>query len=102
MEDPNNIKTQVESIEKFIKKNRKNMSKDDFDKKVKKEFMDFNLKYPALFEKTLEGTLDKKQFYYMLNMMGKISKDELTDHEASVQVGQVLVDKYVKPALNKE
>ena len=43
------------------------MSKDDFDKKVKKEFMDFNLKYPALFEKTLEGTLDKKQFYYMLN-----------------------------------
>ena len=32
-------------------------------------------------------------------MMSKVQNNELSDHDASVQVGQVLVDKYVKPNL---
>jgi len=99
MEHPEMIKMQVEEIETYIKKHRRKMKKDDFEKAIKNDFLDFNLKYPALFEKILDGTLEKNQFNFMLNMMSKVQNNELSDHAASVQVGQVLVDKYVKPNL---
>ena len=37
----------------------------------------------------------------MLEMTSKIKKNEISEREASIQVGQVLVDEIVKPSLEK-
>ena len=102
MEDPSIIKQEKEDIEKYIKDNKKRRKKnlEEFDKEIKIVYEDFYLKYPALFSKIIDGSLEKNQFNFMLNMMCKVKNDELSDHDASVQVGQVLVDKYVKPVLD--
>lgn len=102
MEDPGIIKSQVEEIENYIKKKKKNMTSEEFDKDIKLKYKEFNLTYPALFSKILDGTLEKKQFNYMLGMMSRVRNEELSDHDASVQVGQVLVDKYVKPLVDNK
>ena len=41
MEHPEMIKMQVEEIETYIKKHRKKMRKDDFEKAIKNDFLDF-------------------------------------------------------------
>ena len=104
MEEPSIIKQQVEDIEKYIKDNKKKRRKniEEFDKEIKVVYQDFYLKYPALFSKIIDGSLEKNQFNFMLNMMGKVKNEELSDHDASVQVGQVLVDKYVKPLIDEK
>ena len=102
MEDPSIIKQQVQDIEKYIKDNKKRKNAEEFDKEIKIVYEDFYLKYPALFSKIIDGTLEKNQFNFMLNMLGKVKNEELSDHDASVQVGQVLVDKYVKPLIDEK
>ena len=36
----------------------------------------------------------------MLGLAQKVKNDELSEHDASVQVGQILVDQIVKPQLD--
>ena len=38
---------------------------------------------------------------YMINMAEKVENKEMKEHDASVAVGQVLVDDIVKPSLEK-
>ena len=61
-----------------------------------KEFLE---KYPTLFEKLFEPNFDKAVLRYMLNQKGKMSSNKQTEHNASIKVGTMLVDKYVKPNL---
>ena len=41
-------------------------------------------------------------FNYMLNMLRQIEGGDVSEHAASVKVGEVLVDKYVKPLIDEE
>ena len=99
MESPKKIISDVAEIKSYLKKNRKNKN---LEENAKEEFKDFEYKYPVIFKKILDNTLDNEQFLMMMNMMQKMQDNELTEHDASVQVGQVLVDKYVKPMLEKK
>jgi hypothetical protein len=99
MESPQVIKNQVDAIEKYIKENKKRMSEKELQATLEVIYEDFNTEYPIIFKKILNGTLEKRQFSYMLAMLEKIKNNELSQHDASVNVGQVLVDKYVKPVL---
>ena len=38
----------------------------------------------------------------MLKQLENIQKGNKTQHDASVEIGQILVDKFVKPELNKK
>ena len=99
MENPNSVIAEVSEIKQYYKKNK---NKADFQENAKIKFKDFEYKYPIIFKKIMENTLNNEEFVMMMNMMRKIQNDELTDHDASVKVGQHLVDKFVKPMLNKE
>lgn len=46
-----------------------------------------------------EGDLNRLK--YMVVMAGKVQKNEVTEHDASVEVGTVLVDDFVKPCLKQ-
>ena len=55
--------------------------------------------YPELFKKVLEKE-DISHLSVMLNALDKMESGSLSQHQASILVGQRLVDKFVKPQLN--
>jgi hypothetical protein len=66
--------------------------------KVKHEYLFTNS--ATLFERVMQGDLNMQQLDYMLAMIDKVNSGS-DYHETSVEVGQKLVDIYVKPMLDK-
>ena len=56
---------------------------------------------PSIFEMHYEGKLDGT-FFEMLALKRRVEKGELTDDEASRQIGQQLFDRYVKPVIGDD
>ncbi len=55
--------------------------------------------YPQLFKKIVDGE-DLSPIRVMLTMLDKMSEGELTQHQASIIVGDKLLNKYVRPQLD--
>jgi hypothetical protein len=55
-------------------------------------------KYPTLFQYAVRTDFDVKQFEMMMSMLDKMGAG-MTQHQASIAIGQKLVDKYVKPMI---
>lgn len=73
----------------------------------KKEKAFYIKKYPLFFErcpvlsnKLFEPDFDSTMLSYMMEQKSKIFQNEFSEHEASVNVGTNLVNKYIKPLLN--
>ena len=45
--------------------------------------------------------MDMNRLKFMLNMINKVNNNEITEHNASVQIGEKLVNEYVKPMIDK-
>ena len=106
---PRNLKAdEVEEIVKSIilERNRRNelglLLQEDFTNEMKVKWSDFSEKYKELFSQAVEGILEPVMFNYMLNMLTQIEGGDVSEHAASVKVGEVLVDKYVKPLIDEE
>ena len=56
---------------------------------------------PSIFEMHITGKLDGT-FFDMLALRRQIEKGEVTEDEASRQVGQKLFDRYVKPVIGDD
>jgi hypothetical protein len=56
--------------------------------------------FPTIFEMHIEGKLDQT-FFDMLKMRRRVELGEITDDEASKQVGQQLFNRYVEPVVKK-
>lgn len=76
---------------------------------ILKVIFDAEIKYlttiqavPVLFFKVTvdKDSFDIDQLNKMLNVRNRMESDDLSMHDASVSVGSILVDKYVKPHLN--
>lgn len=52
--------------------------------------------YPTLFLKACEPGFDQAQLRVMLSLLNRMGDGSLTQHQASMIVGQRLVDRYVK------
>lgn len=81
------------------KKIDRHLSNEEFTNKLKNKYQKLQENFPSIFEKTLLGTLELKRLEFMLKMIGDIKNKKVTKHEASVVVGQELVDNIVKPKL---
>lgn len=68
------------------------------DIEIKAALGDFVEKYPQLFQMAVEPRFDERQFNLMLGLLDKMAGG-MSQHQASVIVGQSLVDKFVKPAI---
>lgn len=69
----------------------------------KKEKPFYEEKYPEFFEtmpvlssKVFESNFDKNILQYMLQQKQHMDDSKTTEYDASVKVGTILVDKYVK------
>jgi hypothetical protein len=67
--------------------------------KIKNENKKLFDEFPTIFNMHMNGKLDQT-FFDMLQLKHKIEKGEMTEHEASVIVGQKLFNKYVDPVIN--
>jgi len=86
-----------ENVNQIIRMNKEGRSKED----IKTIFPEFVEQYPGLFEMILrpEG-FDTKTLSFMIQMLGNMANGKASQHEASIQVGQHVLDTYVKPQLN--
>ena len=67
---------------------------------IKSVFPDFAEQFPQLFEMVLRpGGFDEKSLALMINLLDKMGSGQTSQHQASIKVGQHLMDKYVKPNL---
>jgi hypothetical protein len=57
----------------------------------------FHEMYPTLFLKMFEANFDFNNFQTMMGLLNRMGDKSLTQHQASVIVGQRMVDKYIKP-----
>jgi hypothetical protein len=88
----------------FIRKNVqqvREMSRLGHDKEtIKTVFPDFSEQYPQLFDMVLRpGGFDEKSLGLMINMLDKMGAGKTTQHQASIKVGQHLMNEYIKPVL---
>jgi hypothetical protein len=68
---------------------------------IKSIFPEFAEQYPGLLEMILRpGGFDERSLGLMINMLDKMGAGQTTQHEASIKVGQHLLDSYVTPQLD--
>jgi hypothetical protein len=68
------------------------------DLQIKEALGNFVQAYPTLFQYAVRTDFDVKQFEMMMAMLDKMGAG-MTQHQASIAIGQKLVDKYVKPMI---
>ena len=85
--------------EALIKNGRKN----ELLKKYSTKYGKLQLRYPALFNMVLDTgkDFDLQQFHMMIGMIERVRNKQVSEQEASIQFGQKMVDKYVKPKLDE-
>ena len=86
------------SMRKYKSLKRSNPA--EYRKKVSEENDLLYNRFPTIFEMHIEGKLDDT-FFEMLKLKRKIETGEMTEHDASVMIGQKLFDRYVGPVVNK-
>lgn len=94
-----NPKDRMKYVRERIDEVRRLRSLGQNDIEIKAALGDFVEKYPTLFQYAVEPKFDMKQFEQMLGMLDKMGNG-LSQHQASIGVGQILVDKYIKPVIH--
>ena len=89
------IRSNVQQVKRMVNEGR--YSIDD----IKAIFPEFSEQYPNLLEMlTRPGGYDERSLNLMINMLDKMGAGRASQHEASIQVGQHLLNTYVKPELD--
>jgi hypothetical protein len=67
---------------------------------IKKTYAEFAEQYELVFNMiTRPEGFDERALQMMINMLDHMGAGKISQHEASVNVGKVLVDKFVTPQL---
>ena len=103
MFSPENILTTV----KQIKQDYDSLpSSDDTKQTLMEKYPEFSAQYPALFQLVFNPVdnweKDVERLTQMVALASKVKSNKITQHDASVQIGTELVDKYVKPKLKSK
>jgi len=105
METSTEIKKQVDQLLKFCSK-RENLIKrrddiDSYKQLCMTEFTTMHSKYPSLFFCIVENptTFPYYRFSEMLSYKEKIEKEEITENDASVQIGNKYFREFVKETI---
>ena len=75
--------------------------KDTMRNKMQTEYPYIFEKFPSILNIALRESYNYDRLKFMLNASAKVTSNELSERDASIQVGQILVDEIVKPMLKK-
>ena len=88
------VRKSIQQI-KAMKASTVGYTKDD----IKSGFPEFAEQYPGLFEMVMKPSYDEKSLSLMINMLDKMGAGQTSQHQASIRVGQHLMNEYVNPVL---
>ena len=104
MFSPEKILENVKSLKKDYDELKGSMDTEDIKRKLMDKYIDFSGQYPALFSLVFnpvdDWEKDLTRLTQMVQLATKVKDNKISQHEASVQIGGELVDKYVKPKLS--
>jgi len=80
-------------------RNLKNTDIREYTKKLIEENQALHFNYPSIFAMHMEDKLNET-FFFMLNQKRRIEKGEITEDQASKEVGQRLFNRWVSPVIN--
>ena len=100
---PNKIRSEVLNLSTDSRKWKaqreyNGISKDNFEESMKIKYNYLYSKSTTLFDRCIIGDINMDQFNYMINMLEKVNSGQ-NYQQASQEVGQKLVDIYVKPLI---
>ena len=86
---------------------RKNMNKEDFNldsfkENMKTKYSELFSNYESIFNISLTHSYNYSRLSNILDLHQQVKNNEISQHDASVKVGQLLVDDFVKPVLNNQ
>jgi hypothetical protein len=82
----------IKSIVKAIQATNVPNKKEYFENK----YSNLKQKYPKLYEMACsDEPMDMSNLDYMLSMLAKMKEENMSQHDASVNVGQFMYDKYI-------
>jgi hypothetical protein len=84
------------------KSDYKSMSFEDFKNQMGKEHNELHSSFNFIFNRAVSGNLDTNVFTYMIKKAKAVQKNKMSNFDASKQVGQKLVDTFVKPSTDKD
>ena len=86
---------------KSNKKFKKN-NDETFKAEMEKTYNYLNNNAKSIFNLCLSGKMDIQILYYMINQVENIKNNNISSYDAAVKVGEKLVEKIIKPKLNKD
>lgn len=87
-----------EAIVNDICKNT-NMNEKEKQEYYSKKYEVLYSRYPHIIKKACEPKFDVDRFLWMLSMVDNVNMNNITKHDADIKVGELLVDKHIKPKL---
>ena len=97
MLDPDKVKADVDGIKAARAVNT--LSNEDFETAMTAKFPYLAENAKTLFSRCCTGEMDDAKISYMITMMRKVISGKKSEHDASVNIGQRLVDEYVMPLI---
>jgi 4-hydroxy-3-methylbut-2-en-1-yl diphosphate synthase IspG/GcpE len=95
------IQSLVRDMDDSKKKHKalKTTDKAKYLEKLTEENQTLHFNYPSIFELHVDDKLDAT-FFYMLNQKRRIERGEITEDQATKEVGKKLADRWVAPVLS--
>ena len=100
------IMTYINAMQDFIRKDSniqlKKENPEEFEKKLEENFGVLKEKYKAVYDKAKVelSVKDYNILKMMLNRIDMMDKDNISEYNASAQVGQELFNQYIKPMID--
>jgi hypothetical protein len=69
------------------------------DSEIREHVGAFATEYPILFEYALKPNFDEQNLKIMLGLLNRMGDKQMSQHQASVIVGQRMADRYIKPSV---
>jgi len=79
----------------------KKYDEDTFKSEMENTYSYLNNNAKSIFNLCLTGKMDLQILYYMINQAKNIKNKTISSYDASVKVGEKLVEKIVKPKIDK-
>jgi|UniRef100_A0A6C0CW72 hypothetical protein len=56
--------------------------------------------YPMIIKKACDDDFDYAKMFWMIDKKLEVDSQRISQHDASIEVGEVLVDQYIKPIVD--
>ena len=84
------------------KKSHKDLSQKEFNLKMQQKYNYINTDFNSIFQQCINDVMDIEVITYMIGKAKEIKKNKISNYDASVKVGEKLVDKFIKPHIDKD